>query len=118
LKGNKTNELWRYVLPIPMSGGLRPERREGVMSSLRVAGTGAALAFGPNPARRLVNLSVEDGRGLPSRVRVYDATGREVMARDIAGSGVLDLGRLATGVYLMRLEVDGNPVSRKLVIQR
>jgi hypothetical protein len=96
------------------------ERLPGV----RTAESGAALASGPGLAVRPsivrgrpgVRLQVMgDGSAEPVRAAVYDCSGslvRVVLARD----SDLDIGRLAAGVYLLRLDQGGQSRQQKFVV--
>lgn len=119
LKGNKTLEIWRYVLPLAL--GPQP-LRPGVM-------TGAAAAkhmrieLVPNPlAGRSATLRYSLPRAGPVAVRVHDVAGRTVYERTLlasrAGAIDLDLSSLNAGVYLVRLDADGCTTTAKLVLQR
>ncbi|MEO0073118.1 MAG: T9SS type A sorting domain-containing protein, partial [candidate division WOR-3 bacterium] len=116
LKGNKTNELWRYF---DITGtASRPER-----SGVAATGTVQQVLF------RIVPNPVTSGRatlhfGLPftgpATLRVFDITGRTVRAQTVAGRGssaVLDLRGLAAGIYLARLDAAGLQSTLKLVIK-
>jgi hypothetical protein len=59
----------------------------------------------------------------PASIRVFDATGRCVMARALsvkrgASNVALDLRSLSAGVYLFRLEEGRTSVVEKVVITR
>jgi hypothetical protein len=63
--------------------------------------------------------SADRGR-VPSRVTVYDATGRLVYSSVVprASSFPLDLRSVRAGVYLVRLTVGGFSATQKLIISR
>ncbi len=118
MKGNKTVEFWRYVIPTPAAGAAG---RSGVMAGF---GDGQPmLAVGPNP---LVNGSAVLRYVVPrpgvARVTVFDVGGRTVAEQAVAaarsGSLSLDLRKLAGGVYLVRFDADGWSATRKLVVER
>lgn len=77
----------------------------------------------PNPFNSTLSIrfsvpNVEEGM-----LRIYDLTGREVttlMQGKMAGrqSVIWDAGSVASGVYLVRLEADGNVDQRKVVLIR
>ncbi len=120
LKGNKTVEMWRYVLATPMAHGGTP--RAGIMARPAKIG-GCRLTVAPNPlSGGFVTLRYGLPTAGPATVSVFDATGRMaarqslVVSRD--GCSTLDLRSLSAGVYLVRLEADGYSASRKLVVQR
>ena len=78
-------------------------------AALRVAD--ASLAAYPNPAASRATLAFATAEPTEARVVVYDALGREV-ARPVDGEveglveTALDAGRLATGLYVVRLTTD------------
>jgi len=118
LKGNKTNELWRYRPaqyafrdPLPGRAGAiglqSDDGRTGVMSTLLLTG-------GMN-----LNYSLPAGRRLD--LCVIDVAGRTVLARsDIAPCDrlILDLGRRPRGVYFIRLQTGNDTVERKVLLAK
>jgi outer membrane protein assembly factor BamB len=118
LKGNKTNELWRYALG---SANAPQPSREGVMTTQTTLGNGR-LTIGPSPlVGGLVHLNVGRTSALSATVRLYDATGRSVAVwKPLLQNGAadLDVRHLAAGVYLVRVETEGLSATQKLVIER
>jgi len=121
LKGNKSNELWRYA-----PGQAQAQSRSGVMASagpLPSAGP-ARLTIVPNPLRSgFATLVWETGAASQSRLtrlRLYDATGRLVHSSFAirASSYRLDLRSAPAGVYIVRLDAGGLTATRKLVVQK
>ena len=76
----------------------------------------------PNPARDRVQLVLNGSPG-PVRIRVVDVTGRTLLT-DVRTLGAgpdtwdLDLDRLASGLYLIRVEQGGQSASRRLTVVR
>ncbi len=81
----------------------------------------------PNPARGPVTLAFALARPASVRAAVYDVAGRrqESLADGLAAAGrhVLtwsgrdaDGRRVASGIYFWRLELDGRPLSRKVIV--
>ncbi len=61
---------------------------------------------------------VDIGSVGPALVHVLDRAGRKVLAAEVAGGRqVLDLGSLGRGVYLCRIESNGQQLTRKLVVR-
>jgi hypothetical protein len=118
-KGNKTLEFWRYGVG-PVVGTLRVEQ-SGVMAS-NVTPQAGAMAVSPNPlAAGFATLRYSLPRPGALLIRVFDVTGRAVVARTAvagrAGALGLDLRTLSAGVYLVRLDADGYSAQQKLVVQ-
>jgi hypothetical protein len=118
LKGNKTNELWRYVAS--EASMLNRPCRDGVAG---VPAPGAShVRIAPNPlSGRLATLSYSLPQAGPVTIRVYDVTGRTVLSATLAaarsGSAPLDLRALSAGVYLVRLQALGVSTAQKLIVQ-
>jgi immune inhibitor A len=121
LKGNKTDELWRYVatggLPLAACG---PERYGVMARPFDVPGLPFVIT--PNPlASGAVTLRC--GRALtgPASVDIFDATGRAVLHSSFlvrSSTFSLDLRSMSAGVYLVRLTSGGFAATQKLVLQR
>jgi hypothetical protein len=89
------------------------------------AGAGPRLVAFPNPARDRVAVRLEGVRATSAEVTLYDAGGRQVAARWTSsladGPWWLDCeddrgGRLAAGLYLMRVRVEGRTLTTRLVV--
>jgi hypothetical protein len=118
LKGNKTNELWRYALAFLAA----PEpSREGVMAATTTP-AGGHITIGPSPlVGGLLHLNTGRASRAPATVRLYDASGRSVAAWQILlqnGTADFDVRHLAAGVYVVRVEADGHSIAQKLVMER
>jgi hypothetical protein len=98
-----------------LSGGVACE--EPTLDFPATATAGPTLATGGSVTLRYA----PTGTG-PLAVTVFDVSGRQVLSRALpsnrAGTTRLDLGGLATGSYLVRLESNGTSSTRKLVVQR
>jgi len=77
----------------------------------------------PNPSQGTLTVGYEAPAG-EVQIVVFDMLGRQVASRTLqrAVSGkdqiVLDLGSLAAGAYVLRLEVDGVRASRRFVLAK
>jgi hypothetical protein len=143
LKGNKTSEVWRYVMPY--AAGFQP-KRSGIMAEAVKTRAAYGFELRPNPLvdgivtvtwqfadaplslrttdrGRCLMGTVRQRRGNPGAVaiKVFDVAGRTVshtwsLGHSVSGSLSLDLRSLAAGIYLVRLDADGFTSSQKLVI--
>jgi hypothetical protein len=120
LKGNKTLEMWRYVVPAAMAGQ-QPER-SGVMGGVVKAGQ-LGLTVAPNPLTGgYANVRYSLPKAGPASITVYDVTGRSVLKRSVlasrSGAVGIDVRSLSAGIYLVRLDADDFTATRKLVVQQ
>ncbi len=122
-KGNKTLEFWRYGLPVADKITVPGDKN----------GPAEMVSISRLPVFQVVP-SVSGGEGVRLRydlpgprnvtVSFYDRTGRLLMVpvtqRRIAGSGEMFLGtgRLASGVYIIRLDTDDGLQTVKMVVRR
>jgi hypothetical protein len=121
LRGNKTNDFWRYNTNFPLG--------YGSPTSGTQAGTGALpqldLSAAPNPFAGRTRLQYTLPAARHVRLELYDATGRMVRVvwngRQEMGAHVasLDSDGLARGVYLLRLDTGFGAEARtvKLVVR-
>ncbi len=123
LKGNKSSQFWRYMLPA--YGSPLTAHRSGVMASKSFDIRKSSFAIIPNPlAARFATLRYTLPKTGPVSITIYDVAGRAaVRSQRLAVSGrrsavTLDLQSLSRGVYLVRLEADDFAATRKLVVQR
>jgi hypothetical protein len=121
LKGNKTLEFWRYVLPYVGS----PEPvRSGVMGTAVKTRGMHGFELRPNPlASGFATVRYSLPKAGPVFVRVFDVAGRTVsdtrsLGHSVSGSLSLDLRNLSAGIYLVQLDADGYSDTRKLVIRQ
>ena len=76
----------------------------------------------PNPVSDVVTIKWQVPRMEPVNVNLYDATGRLVRNLYSSGAGLigtvtLDARQFASGVYLVRLETDGEAATHKLILE-
>ncbi len=121
LKGNKTRELWRYVVSGAQAQA-QAQARDGVTSGVERTAYGI-MRVEPNPlSSGWATLSYSLPKAGPVNVTVLDVVGRTVLRQSSIGnlesSMALDLRGLSAGVYLVRLDAEGYTQSQKLVVQR
>ena len=80
------------------------------------------LGIFPNPTRGNVTIQLELAKAADVNVKVYDLTGKEVADlgnyRTTNEQFNLNLSNYASGVYLVRFIIDGDVVTRKLVLEK
>ncbi|MEO0078341.1 MAG: T9SS type A sorting domain-containing protein, partial [candidate division WOR-3 bacterium] len=121
LKGNKTNEIWKYESFAALSINPRAAR-SGVMA-VTTDNRRLSLSVSPNPlATGFATLSYNLPQPGAATVHVYDAAGRAVLVRSLAvgrtGQVGLDLRSLSAGVYLVKLSTESLTATHKLVVER
>jgi hypothetical protein len=110
-----------FGLDVPRLGG-----GERVAAALSPAKT--SLSFAPNPFHRSMRIDLQLARPTVIRLDVYDAAGRRVReltrglvagTREVAWDGRDSSGSsVAAGVYFLRLEGDGEVITRRAVLTR
>lgn len=96
----------------------------GIENGPSIAGVEISAAY-PNPVRSAGRIDLTLDRAMTVAVRVYDVTGRQVATlvdgRQVAaGTTTLDIdtARLAAGVYVLRVEADGQVATRRMTVTR
>lgn len=80
-------------------------------------GKGSILVY-PNPARDFVTISITGADARGTMATLYNAAGQEVMTRSLPnGSHQLDIAKMASGVYHIRLINNNGTENVKLVVQ-
>ena len=78
------------------------------------------LLISPNPGNGLFRLQVDLATAKTMRYKVFDLQGIELFESDAERSSqldqMIDLQRQASGVYIVVLDVEGELVTRKLVV--
>jgi len=76
----------------------------------------AALNVYPNPTYGYLTIDITGYEGKPVDMMMYDLRGAQIMTRQITNAQTtLDLVDLKAGVYVIRLEAEGEVVTRKFV---
>ena len=125
LKGNETNELWRYTLA---SLCAQQTSREGVVAAQSTLGDWQ-LAISPNPlASGFAVLRYSLPKTGSATIKVFNASGRLVHSTfGVGRSGPcptarnsefrLDLRSMPAGVYLVKFTTESFSTTRKLVVE-
>jgi len=93
-------------LPITISAGV------GVNQVLK----DAELSVFPNPSYGYLNIELEDYSGKPVDLLIYDLGGKQVMSGYLNNANTtLDVVDLKSGVYVIRLESEGETLTRRFV---
>ena len=73
----------------------------------------------PNPAKGMVNLDVE-GANAELEVVVMDISGKEVLRKGFMQNNQIrfDMGGQVSGMYFVRVNVDGREIVKKLILDR
>ncbi len=75
----------------------------------------AALSILPNPTSGIASISLA---GAPeATVEIFDILGREVASFRVTGSYVWNMAGLPAGTYIVRAEVDGEVISKRILKQ-
>jgi hypothetical protein len=120
LKGSRSREFWRYILPWSVPGCV-PER-EGVMAATAELGPSSIEILPSLAASGFVNVRYVPPSAGELAVEFYDVSGRLratfTVAAGRSGTSTLDLRGLAAGVYLVRLTAGGQTYVQKVVLAR
>jgi hypothetical protein len=69
----------------------------------------------PNPATNQV--TVNTGSSMPYALTVFDLTGREIITKEMAGTGTIDVSGLSKDCYLAKVIQGDKSYTQKLIIQ-
>lgn len=74
------------------------------------------FAMYPNP---VINgkFTISSAQALEKNVQIFSIIGRQVYNKRVNANEMIDVSNLTTGFYLVRVEEEGNTVSRRLMIQ-
>jgi hypothetical protein len=76
-----------------------------------------SLSVFPNPAHDVLNVSLKTPAPNGSLLRLFDATGREILRRDFVQNEVLAVGHLAKGIYLVQVSIEDKEIAKKIVLE-
>ena len=91
----------------------------GVPTSIVEPSVYQELKIFPNPVTDgVLNFNFQEIELLPERFRIYDSTGREMLSGSITSTTFqVEVDRLASGMYFLILEKDGELISGNFMIQ-
>jgi len=71
----------------------------------------------PNPTKGILSVEIKDYTdNLQAEFRLTDLSGRTVIDRKISGDNqTFDLSRLAAGIYLLQIRINGESAVRKII---
>ncbi|TGE20767.1 T9SS type A sorting domain-containing protein [Hymenobacter aquaticus] len=95
-------------------------RAPTALSQVEAKASGPQLSVYPNPSTGEVTV-VTDGTGENAALEVYDSFGRQIQRIPQLPAGKreqkVNLSGLAPGIYIIRLQLRGNSLSQKVVLQ-
>jgi copper chaperone CopZ len=71
----------------------------------------------PNPVQDFLSVKIEQDQNKPFIATIYSLTGAIVYSARITGTGILDLGSLASGEFLITIVSEGVLIGRKKLIK-
>jgi hypothetical protein len=90
----------------------------GVATSVNKALSQAIDAY-PNPTTGLLSLNLSGTNARKMSATVVNMVGQTVYSRSLSGKQAqLDLSQLAAGVYMLKLELDGETAVKRISIQK
>lgn len=91
------------MFPLPVNENIAcGYAKPGRTASAAEVVAGGKLTISPNPAEKYIDVQLSNTKG-SSTVKVYDMTGRQVLAQETGASGAvrLNVADLANGVYML-----------------
>ena len=76
-----------------------------------------SLSVFPNPAHDVLNVSLKTPAPNSSLLRLFDATGKEVLRQEFVENEVLKVGHLAKGIYLVQVSIEDKEIAKKIVLE-
>ncbi len=78
-------------------------------------GTIEGLTIYPNPVSN-GKLYISSTKNLSKNIQIFDVLGKKIYDTGLFGNA-LDISRLNTGVYIIKITEDGNTITRKFVVK-
>jgi hypothetical protein len=118
--GNRISRTFIYkrsaIIPKDTLYSANPKTKESAAVNEMIGNTGITIY--PNPTRGLLTVNIPLTENDIARVSLYDLQGKLLM--DYKNSGTtteIDLAGLPTGVYLLRIFLNGQPATWKIIKQ-
>ncbi|AWI25773.1 T9SS type A sorting domain-containing protein [Flavobacterium pallidum] len=73
------------------------------------------IIVGPNPAKDMLYIRNSSGKDI-RKADVIDMTGKSIKTLNV-NSGQLDVSEIAAGVYILRLDIDGSTIMKRIVVE-
>ena len=89
--------------------------KNGVIQSVPENEIITEIRIFPNPASEYITAENINGQQ-PDQVRIYSITGRQVWQQTNLSGSPINISALPNGIYLVKVEIDRQQISKKLVI--
>lgn len=73
----------------------------------------STISLYPNPAAEFINIQIEG----KAQVEIYSLTGKQVKSLQITETERVSIADLNTGIYFVKVNQNGNTVTKKLIVQ-
>lgn len=73
----------------------------------------------PNPALNDITITVNDAKNVTTTIELYDVFGNKVSESELVNTNtyLVKRGKLASGVYFLKISINGNQYSQKVVFE-
>jgi len=99
-------------------GTINPFPKEGCLLSSTGSLAFNAVDIYPNPASKFVNVSANDSANDNGEVAIYSIIGQQLMRYEGILNQTIDISGLQDGVYSIQVSLDGNTLTKKLVVRQ
>jgi len=114
--GNSANSKVTTTLPAPLT---LVELQQFNPKAYSTKETPTTLRVFPNPARNLLNLSLDTPLQKGTALQVFDRMGRNLKTIKVAKEAknlTVDINDLLSGVYLIQMQVDGRSLTKRFMV--
>lgn len=88
-----------------------------ITTGLNQAALASGISVYPNPSNGVFNIRFNNAVVMPSKVRVIDVLGNEVLNKTISSNDTIDLSAYQSGIYYLMLESEGATKTWRIVKQ-